>query len=180
MTADADTVTAIVYYLPAAAALELYLPAYRHCRITDLRSEPVPTIDELVWCAELAAANHCLHEPQKLPTGPVDLQFRVPHEDELLPAGPASPAGRVGYWTWTRLGNFTSLDAGHIDPGFVISPEPRSPEAQPVVCPKEWFPTGTDEQWFATIPQDHSLPTEFYSRRFRLFDPGPPATEEFI
>lgn len=156
-----NATTALVYYMPAAATLELYLPAIGSCYVTDLRSEPVPTVEQLVESAEEAVARHCLAHSKTPPTDPVKLEFRVPRDDELQPAAPPSPAGHVGYW---------SSSTGHVDPGYVASPQPRGHGAKPVVCPQEWFPPAPAEQWFAAIPTDHSLPTEFVSGRFRLLE----------
>lgn len=123
-------ITAIVYYIWAAHALEMYVPSIRSCTSVNLRFEPIPTRKELEDDAEERITNYYARQGKPRPAGPVRLEFRVPREDELVPAAPPHPAGRVGY----GVPRF-----GHIDPGYVRSPTERLPGTEPVECPANWF-----------------------------------------
>lgn len=128
--ANAEPVVAIVYYIPAASAVELYVPSIRACTPFNLRNEPVPSRSQLQEYAEQDIASHYGRHAKDRPAGPVQLEFRPPREDEMITADPPGPAGRPGY---------SSPSFGHIDPGYVRSHQPRPAGTEPVECPQRWF-----------------------------------------
>lgn len=133
MTMDAHgspVIEAIVYLIPAASTIELYIPAIRSCAPVHLQTTGVPTLQTLVADAEEIVDRHYAARTQPRPPGYVHVTFRVPREDEMLDPAPPHPGGRVGY----GVPGF-----GYIDPGYIRSTRPRPPGAEPVPCPARWF-----------------------------------------
>lgn len=113
-------ITALVYYIPAAGMVELYLPALSTCAPFDIRHDAIPTKDHLRETAQQAAGKRR-----------VRLEFRPPREEELGDAPSANPlTGTVGY----GVPGF-----GHILPGWVRTATPRLPGTAAVSCPPSWF-----------------------------------------
>ncbi len=129
---DVTVITAIIYYIPVAAAIEVYVPSIRSCTPINLRLVPMPTLAQLQQIAEERVAGY--HELRNLPTPrSVRLEFRVPREDELIPAEPPRAERFASSFGYTLQG------FGHIDPGYVRSPGGRLPGTEPVECPRNWF-----------------------------------------
>ena len=129
---DATVVPAIIYFIPAAAAIEVDVPSIRSCTPINLLLEPLPTRTQLQEIAKERLTGYYALRKQPTP-GPVRLEFRVPRDDELVPADPPRAerfASRLGY---------TLPGFGHIDPGYVRSLEGRLPGAEPIECPHSWF-----------------------------------------
>lgn len=134
MTTDAQgaVIEAIVYLIPAAATIELYIPSIRSCSPIHLHTTEVPTLQVLAADAGEMVDRHYAARKQPRPLGQLQVTLRVPREDELLDPGPRHPSGRVGY----AVPGF-----GNIDPGYIRSARPRPPGAAPVLCPSSWFTT---------------------------------------
>lgn len=127
-------ITAIVYYMPAAASIELYIPSIRSCAPYDLRhGGDLPTHRQLLDCAEERLAQHYEARKSPQPTGRVELQFRVPHEDELVDEAPPAP------YAVTASFGYGVPGFGHIASGFIRTVTPRRPGTGPVPCPERWF-----------------------------------------
>ncbi|SKU94495.1 Uncharacterised protein [Mycobacteroides abscessus subsp. bolletii] len=127
---NGGAITALVYFIPAAATIELYVPSIRSCAPIHVRHDGMPTLQELVDDAEDIVARHFATRNRPRPAERVRLEFRVPREDEMLDPAPPHPAGRVGY----GVPGF-----GHIDPGYIRSARHRPPGSEPVPCPAAWF-----------------------------------------
>lgn len=128
---DAGTtqvIEALVYYIPAAAMIELYVPSIRWCTPIPLQTSHIPTHDELLANAEEMVERHFSRLGQPQP--PVRLAFRVPNNDEMQEPDPPSISGRFGY----GVPGF-----GHIDQGYVRSAHKRPPGSAPIACPSSWF-----------------------------------------
>lgn len=125
-----QVIEAIVYYIPAAASIELYVPSIRSCTPIHLRVDGMPSRAELEADAEDIVDRHFAMPGRIRPPGHVQLEFRVPRDDEMLEPAPPHPAGRVGYGV---------QGFGHIDPGYIRSTQPRPPGTEPVPCPTSWF-----------------------------------------
>jgi hypothetical protein len=132
-TGGPPAVTAIVYYIPAAAAIELYVPSIRSCTPINLRHDRIPSRKELQEHADERVTNYYARQGTPRPAGPVQLEFRVPREDELIPADPPQQV------RWSSPLGYTVPCFGHIDPGYVRSHTRRLPGAEPVDCPPNWF-----------------------------------------
>lgn len=127
-------ITAIVYYMPAAASIELYIPSIRSCAPYDLRhGGDLPTHRQLLDCAEERLTQHYEARKSLRPAGRVELQFRVPHEDELVDEAPPTPYAVTGSFGYGVPG------FGHIASGFIRTATPRRPGTGPVPCPELWF-----------------------------------------
>lgn len=134
-----QVITAIVYYMPAAASIELYIPSIRSCAPYDLRrGGALPTRRQLSDCAEERLAQHYEARKSPRPAGRVELQFRVPHDDELVDEVPPTSnlVSAFGY----GVPGF-----GHIASGFIRTAAPRRPGTGPVPCPDRWFTQTADD-----------------------------------
>ncbi|SHU69405.1 Uncharacterised protein [Mycobacteroides abscessus subsp. abscessus] len=127
-----SVIEALVYHIPAAKTIEVYMPTIRWCTPIHLHTTGIPTRDELLATAQEMADRHFARLGHPQPPARVRLAFRVPNEGEMQEPAPPTLAGRVGYGVY---------GFGHIDPGYIRSTKPRPPGSEPVPCPSSWFPS---------------------------------------
>ncbi|WP_457181023.1 hypothetical protein [Mycobacteroides abscessus] len=129
---DTAVIEALIYYIPAAKTIEVYMPSIRWCTPIHLHTTKMPTRDELLATAQEMVDRHFTRLGHTQSPVSVHLAFRVPNEDEMQEPAPPSLAGRVGY----GVPGF-----GHIDPGYIRSTRRRPPGSEPIPCPSSWFPS---------------------------------------